>query len=91
VPYNDKTLDIEKVGAARVTRTPDLRITNAPLYQLSYGGPVARGEAPPERRGFYPGLGALARGGNGGSRGAREKDFRVVTGVTPIPAARCHL
>ncbi len=26
-------------GAARVTRTPDLRITNAPLYQLSYGGP----------------------------------------------------
>ena len=25
-------------GAARVARTPDLRITNAPLYQLSYGG-----------------------------------------------------
>ena len=27
-------------GAAGVTRTPDLRITNAPLYQLSYSGPA---------------------------------------------------
>jgi hypothetical protein len=25
-------------GAARGIRTPDLRITNAPLYQLSYCG-----------------------------------------------------
>lgn len=25
-------------GADRVIRTPDLRITNAPLYQLSYAG-----------------------------------------------------
>ncbi len=31
-----------KNGAARVTRTPDLRITNAPLYRLSYGGPKVR-------------------------------------------------
>ena len=29
---------LDFIGAARVTRTPDLRITNAPLYQLSYGG-----------------------------------------------------
>jgi hypothetical protein len=28
-------------GAARGIRTPDLRITNAPLYQLSYCGPNA--------------------------------------------------
>jgi hypothetical protein len=27
-----------KNGAGRVTRTPDLRITNALLYQLSYAG-----------------------------------------------------
>ena len=26
-----------------MTRTPDLRITNAPLYRLSYGGPCVPG------------------------------------------------
>ena len=30
--------EIQKNGAGRVTRTPDLRITNALLYQLSYAG-----------------------------------------------------
>jgi hypothetical protein len=29
---------IDLIGAGRVTRTPDLRITNALLYQLSYAG-----------------------------------------------------
>ena len=31
-------LPIDLNGAGRVTRTPDLRITNALLYQLSYAG-----------------------------------------------------
>ena len=32
------TYVIDLIGADRVTRTPDLRITNALLYQLSYVG-----------------------------------------------------
>ena len=32
---------VGKGGAARGNRTPDLRITNAPLYRLSYCGPVS--------------------------------------------------
>jgi len=33
---------LENVGAGEKSRTPDLRITNALLYQLSYAG-VSRG------------------------------------------------
>jgi hypothetical protein len=39
-------------GAGEGTRTLDLRITNAPLYQLSYAGPVNTGIIPkPDARG----------------------------------------
>gem|GEM_PF-2876701 len=31
-----------KTGADKKIRTSDLRITNAPLYQLSYAGPETR-------------------------------------------------
>ena len=31
-------LHVDRIGAARGTRTPDPRITNAMLYQLSYRG-----------------------------------------------------
>ena len=34
--------DLERNGADRVTRTPDPRITNALLYQLSYVGVKSR-------------------------------------------------
>ncbi len=34
----------EKIGAAEGTRTPDPIITNDVLYQLSYSGPVLRGQ-----------------------------------------------
>ena len=45
-----------KNGAGRVTRTPDLRITNALLYQLSYAGtdPGLRKGAEYRQSGFFP-------------------------------------
>ena len=42
-------------GAGKRSRTPDLRITNALLYQLSYAGPTENhvfGEAP-DHSGFF--------------------------------------
>jgi hypothetical protein len=38
VVTNSEQVRYRKVGAARGIRTPDLRITNAMLYQLSYCG-----------------------------------------------------
>ena len=35
---------LDFIGAGRGSRTPDLRITNALLYQLSYTGVFARRE-----------------------------------------------
>ena len=37
-PANNVRVSEKKNGAGKVTRTPDLRITNALLYQLSYAG-----------------------------------------------------
>jgi hypothetical protein len=37
-------------GAGEKSRTPDLRITNALLYQLSYTGMIAHGSAASEAR-----------------------------------------
>ena len=39
----DMHIDELKNGAATQTRTGDLRITNAPLYRLSYCGPLGVG------------------------------------------------
>ncbi len=33
-----KNLDVMQVSAGKRNRTPDLRVTNAVLYQLSYSG-----------------------------------------------------
>ena len=33
-----KNLDVIQVSAGKRNRTPDLRVTNAVLYQLSYSG-----------------------------------------------------
>ena len=38
------------VGAGEKSRTPDLRITNALLYQLSYAGPASCGESRATKR-----------------------------------------
>ena len=35
---------LDSIGAGEKSRTPDLRITNALLYQLSYAGFVPSGE-----------------------------------------------
>ncbi len=37
---NEMTESLENIGAGKRSRTPDLRITNALLYQLSYSGNV---------------------------------------------------
>ena len=42
--FKAEDLEHEKNGADRVTRTPDPRITNALLYQLSYIGTRKRRE-----------------------------------------------
>jgi hypothetical protein len=36
--FHKRARSIKKVGAGEKSRTPDLRITNALLYQLSYTG-----------------------------------------------------
>ena len=45
-------------GAGEKSRTPDLRITNALLYQLSYAGVACAdhrsGDTAPEKPRFYP-------------------------------------
>ena len=54
----DRSQALDAYGAGEKSRTPDLRITNALLYQLSYAGVAfagLRGDRPPRKEArFYP-------------------------------------
>ncbi len=42
---------VKKIGAGTVDRTPDLRVTSALLYQLSYAGTAGRSIGKPRAAG----------------------------------------
>ena len=66
---------LEEGGAGEESRTPDLRITNALLYQLSYTGGARH----------YSGAGRLSRAS--GSRRARRRPSRASRRGSAAPAA----
>ena len=65
---------LEFTGAGEKSRTPDLRITNALLYQLSYAGVAAAAMPPREGRILAEPLHCSA---NGARRGATGTFFSV--------------
>ena len=74
-----------KIGAGEKSRTPDLRITNALLYQLSYTGVFSdRGMTPRENRHSSRSKSCLYLSSNAGSLRATGTFFSVTYCGSPF-------